>query len=422
MSASSLAIEVEGLRKSFRIPHPEKKKGLPFGPGRYKRIQLFDGIDFDVAHGEFFGVVGRNGSGKSTLLKLVAGIFRPDAGRVEVNGKIAPVLDLGVGFDRALPVRENAIIYGVMLGLSPREARKRTDAIIDFAELHDHTEAQLKHLSSGMRVRLAFSTMLASDPDVLLIDEVLTVGDRGFREKSAEAMADLRAKGKTIVLVTHSMDTIERLCSRAMLLEGGKIAKIGDPGEVTAAYLEVNLDRDEDGPDPAEDPRLGEPRAVIKSAILVDEGGAQRSAAEPEETLEIAAELEVTRPIRRPTLRVMIRTDRRRAVIAIPAIHILEGEDATLNPGDDPFLRLRLENRLRPGNYIAELEVRRAARRVEGLPASKKYALPFSISGDRAAGRRHHIAVRHDLSVETNGDKPQRRPRRRPRARRARVR
>ena len=196
MGTTSRAIEVEGLSKSFRIPQPRKGRGPRVFHTRFKQIKLFDGIDFTVDHGEFFGIVGRNGSGKSTLLKVVAGIFRPDAGRVTVHGRIAPVLDLGVGFDGALPVRENAVIYSVMLGLSPREARRRTDEIIDFAELHDHTEAQLKHLSSGMRVRLAFSTMLASDPDVLLIDEVLTVGDRSFREKCAEAMTDLRDRAR----------------------------------------------------------------------------------------------------------------------------------------------------------------------------------------------------------------------------------
>ena len=418
MGTTSRAIEVEGLSKSFRIPQPRKGRGPRVFHTRFKQIKLFDGIDFTVDHGEFFGIVGRNGSGKSTLLKVVAGIFRPDAGRVTVHGRIAPVLDLGVGFDGALPVRENAVIYSVMLGLSPREARRRTDEIIDFAELHDHTEAQLKHLSSGMRVRLAFSTMLASDPDVLLIDEVLTVGDRSFREKCAEAMIDLRGQGKTIVLVTHSMDAVENLCSRAMLLEGGRIARIGDPSEVTAAYLEVNLDRD-DG-DPADDAQLGLPRAEIKSAWLTGPRGGRRSSADPGERLEIAAQLEVTRQIKRPTLQVLIRTDRRRTVVGLPAIPILDGEDAALQPGDNPRLRLGIENRLRPGNYVAELEVRRAARRVEGLPASKPFELPFVISGEKSPGRRHWIAVDHELSIETDAP-DRRRPRRRARGR-ARVR
>ena len=418
VSPNSPAIEVEGLRKSFRRPRPAPEgRRLPRIRGSYDVMELFDGIEFKVDKGEFFGIVGRNGSGKSTLLKLIAGIFRPDTGRVDVHGSIAPVLDLGVGFDGALAVRENAVIYSVMLGLSPREARAKTDQIIDFAELHDHTEAQLKHLSSGMRMRLAFATILAADADVLLIDEVLTVGDRGFREKCAEAMVDVRARGKTIVLVTHSMDALERLCSRAMLLDQGRIARIGEPSEVAAAYLDVNLeDGDADEDLATHHAGLGLPRTEIVRAWLTDADGAQRSSAEPEETLEISDALEVMRPVRKPTLHVMIRTERGRGVVAIPSIPILDEENGVLKPGDDPGLRLRMENRLKPGKYVAELEVRRAAVRGDGLPASRTFRLPFVISGARAAGRPHWISLRHELSVEPkpNGRRrPPRRPRRR---------
>ncbi len=400
MSASQPAIEVVGLRKAFRVPkdRPKGSTRTPLFHRSFRRVQLFDGIDFEVAKGEFFGIVGRNGSGKTTLLRVIAGIYSVDQGRVTVNGRIAPVLGLGVGFDPELPTRENAVINSVMLGLSPAEARARTDQIVDFAELEGHSEAKLKHLSSGMKVRLAFSTMIAADPDVLLIDEVLTVGDRGFQEKCAEAMVGLRKRGKTIVLVTHSMSAVEELCSRAMLIDSGKVARIGDPGEIAAAYLEVNLDGEEITAETAEE--LGSERVSITGAWLCDADSRRRASVEPDETLEIAAALKVARPVPRPTLQVKVSTDRDRGVFSLPAIPILgDDPEVKLEPGDDPELRLRIENRLKPGRYVADLQIMRAGRRVERLPASRSVEIPFEVSGAGVQGR-GSIAMRHELSVQ----------------------
>jgi len=403
MSRSQPAIEVEGLKKSFRVPKSHEGHRRRLFRSRFQRLQLFDGIDFDVDRGEFFGIVGRNGSGKSTLLKMIAGIYSVDAGRVEVHGRVAPVLDLGVGFDPELPTRENAIINGVMLGLSPREARARLDAIVDFAELEEHTEAKLKHLSSGMKLRLAFATMIVADPDVLLVDEVLTVGDRGFQEKCAEALNAFRKRGSTIVLVTHSMSALEDLCSRAMLIEGGRIARVGDPGEIAAAYLEVNLDGEEaSSAQTAEE--LGSQRVEISNVWLTAADGGRRSSLDPDEALELAAALTVARPVPRPTIQLAVRTANGRGVFTLPAIPILgDAEDARLEPGDDPVLRLKVENRLKPGRYLASLEIMRAGRRVERLPASRPVELPFEVSGDPVGGR-GSIALRHELTVETAPD------------------
>jgi len=375
---------------------------MPLIRERYQRLEVFTGIDFTVAKGEFFGIVGRNGSGKSTLLKVIAGIYPADAGRVEIHGRLAPVLDLGVGFNPDLPTRDNAVINGVMLGLSSRQARARTDAILDFAELHEFAEMRLKNLSSGMKVRLAFASMLQTDPDVMLIDEVLAVGDKAFQEKCAESMAERRRRGKTVVLVTHAMPAVERLCDRAMLLEDGLIEQIGDPGTVAARYLEVNLEHTElAGESPAdEEAEQGSLGFVhIASASLVDGAGQRRATATPEEPLELAATLEVTRPIEGAALQIEICNDRGGRMFMPPPMPILDAEGSRLRAGDQPTLRLEIENRFLPGSYTARLSILRTSRHRGELPASRPVEVPFVVSGStrRGAGS---MALRHALVVE----------------------
>jgi ABC-2 type transport system ATP-binding protein len=246
MSTAPLAVRVVGLHKSFRVPqhrvHTLKERALhPFRKTSYDEFQVLRGIDFEVASGEFFGIVGRNGSGKSTLLKCLAGIYRADAGTIEVAGRLSPFIELGVGFNPDLSARDNVIINAVMMGLKPREARARLDDVIAFAELERFVDQKLKNYSSGMQVRLAFSVMVQSDPDVMLIDEVLAVGDAAFQQKCIDVFYRLRSEGKTIVLVTHEMGMVERFCHRAMKLSNGDITHIGDPSEIGRAYLSENF-------------------------------------------------------------------------------------------------------------------------------------------------------------------------------------
>ena len=243
-----LAIQVEDLHKSFRIPTQrvdslKERVVHPFSAPDFRELQALDGISFDVRRGEFFGIVGRNGSGKSTLLKLLASIYRADAGTIRMAGRLAPFIELGVGFNLELTARENVVLNGVMMGLTPRQAKRRLDAVIEFAELGEFADLKLKNYSSGMQVRLAFSLMLEVDADVLLIDEVLAVGDAAFQQKCADAFRTMKAAGKTIVLVTHEMGTVEEYCHRAMLISDGKIEHIGDPGEVGRHYLRLNFDQ-----------------------------------------------------------------------------------------------------------------------------------------------------------------------------------
>lgn len=195
-------------------------------------------VSFAVLNGEMFGVVGPNGSGKSTLLTVIAGILQPDVGRVRVSGKISTLLTLGAGFDAQLSGRENIYLNGAFLGLTKKEIDACSSDIIEFSELGEFIDVPLKRYSSGMRARLAFSIATTIEPDILLLDEVLGVGDASFKDKSKEKLHDLIRKAQAIVVVAHDMAFIREMCSRALWLRDGHVAAIGDSAEVTGAYLD----------------------------------------------------------------------------------------------------------------------------------------------------------------------------------------
>jgi ABC-2 type transport system ATP-binding protein len=240
------AVVVDGVSKSFRLPHERvhtlKERALhPLRRSGHDALRALRDINFVVERGEFFGIVGRNGSGKSTLLKCLAGIYATDTGDIYVNGRMSTFIELGVGFNPDLPARDNVMINATMLGLSPKEARRRFDSVIDFAELRDFTDLKLKNYSSGMMVRLAFSVMIQVDAEILLIDEVLAVGDASFQQKCFEEFERIKRSQSTVLFVTHDMGSVQRFCDRALLLENGKVVELGDPEHVGNRYLELNF-------------------------------------------------------------------------------------------------------------------------------------------------------------------------------------
>jgi|TARA_B100000315_G_scaffold200563_1_gene192788 ABC-type polysaccharide/polyol phosphate transport system ATPase subunit len=202
-------------------------------------------VSLAVPQGQTIGVIGPNGSGKSTLLKLVAGITKPTSGTVSVNGRISALIELGAGFHPEISGRENVFINGIMLGLSKREVTRKFDEIVEFAQLEDFIDAPVKTYSSGMYMRLGFAVAINVDPDVLLIDEVLAVGDQGFTHKCLDKFAEFRRRGKTILLVTHSLGLVERFCDEAVWLDGGQVKATGDPKRVVDAYL-IDVEEDEE--------------------------------------------------------------------------------------------------------------------------------------------------------------------------------
>ncbi len=235
-------IRVRDLSKVFRIPHMRKKtlfhNLLSVASGKYEYEEFFalGDVTFDVARGEFLGIIGRNGSGKSTLLKLISRIYQPTSGSVEVNDDIFPLLELGVGFQPDFSVRENIYLYGSLLGYSRREMRTRADDILEFAELGRFADSKLDKLSTGMQMRLGFSIAIQSVAPIMLVDEVLAVGDQVFAEKCRQVFYKMKHQGTTVVLVSHDLHVVQEFCTRVMILHNGRLMRAGDPSEVIAAY------------------------------------------------------------------------------------------------------------------------------------------------------------------------------------------
>ncbi len=355
-----VVIEVRGLRKQFRIPEHrmttfKERATHPLTRIEYRELQALTGISFDVHRGEFFGIVGRNGSGKSTLLKILASIYRGDAGTVRVAGRLAPFIELGVGFDPELTARENVVLGGVLIGLTRREAARRHDAVIEFAELHDFADLKLKNYSSGMLVRLAFAIMVQADSDIMLIDEVLAVGDASFAQKCMDVFYERRRQGRTIVLVTHDMATVQSLCHRAMVLHEGEIDYIGDAEDAAVRYYRLNFGR----PSPRSEHEDDEPGPVLDvharvlDATLRDEAGGRCE--NVEQGLPILAEVvfEAAHDLAGPIFAFhVVNAD---GVVVCAFTHTVERPVAR---GRHVRLLSHLENRLVAGRYYLDCWIR----------------------------------------------------------------
>lgn len=249
MTDTENAVVVKDLYKSFKLPNERssgvkqhivnffrRKKG-------YEVQQVLEDVSFEIKKGEFFGIVGRNGSGKSTLLKLLAGIYVPDKGLSQVNGSLTPFIELGVGFNPELTGRENVFLNGALLGFGKKEVEAMYDEIVDFAELERFMDQRLKNYSSGMQVRLAFSIAIRARSDILLIDEVLAVGDAAFQQKCFDYFDLLKREHRTIIFISHDMNSVKKYCDRSLYLKNGKVAKIGSSEEIAALYEDENDDK-----------------------------------------------------------------------------------------------------------------------------------------------------------------------------------
>ncbi len=240
------AIVVQNVNKSFKLPHEKQTSlkgaliGMTRGKRTYEEQKVLNDINFTINKGDFFGIVGRNGSGKSTLLKLLAGIYVPDSGNIHVNGSLAPFIELGVGFNPELTGRENVYLNGTLLGFTHKQIDKMYDEIVEFAELEKFMDQKLKNYSSGMQVRLAFSIAIRAKSDILLIDEVLAVGDSEFQQKCFEYFKHLKKIKKTVVLVSHDQNAIIQYCNKAIYIESGKILANGKTRDVMDIYLKEN--------------------------------------------------------------------------------------------------------------------------------------------------------------------------------------
>ncbi len=349
------AITVEGVAKSFQIPRHRidslKERVIhPFRRQEYRRLQALRDISFEVRKGEFFGIVGRNGSGKSTLLKIMASIYRPDAGRVKIAGRLAPFIELGVGFNPELSSRENVVLNGVLLGLTRREAIRRLDTVLDFAELREFSELKLKNYSSGMLVRLAFSIMVQADADVMLIDEVLAVGDAAFGQKCLNAFEEMRDAGRTIVLVTHDMAQVQRFCDRAMLIHDAELQYLGDPEDTAIRYYRINFGAEVD--EIRGEAVLPDVQATILDVWLENAAGERIQNVEQRERFFFNCLFEVRRQLERPVFSFQF-SDSQGAHVSGFTKHLDLPQDAPdrLLAGQKVLISGEVENRFRPGRY-----------------------------------------------------------------------
>ncbi|MGA2470515.1 MAG: ABC transporter ATP-binding protein [Solirubrobacteraceae bacterium] len=369
------AIRVDRLSKSFRVPseamHTLKERALhPLRRSGHHTFRALENISLEVKKGEFFGIVGRNGSGKSTLLKCLAGIYSPDTGKIWIRGRMSPFIELGVGFNPDLAARDNVVLNGIMLGLSPREARARYAHVIEFAELEEFQELKLKNYSSGMQVRLAFSVAIQVDADVLLVDEVLAVGDASFSQKCFDVFNRLRDEGTTIVLVTHDMGAVNRFCHRAVLLEHGEIVGQGEPEQVANQYLELNFNRD------APELSTGAERTGNGAARIIDvwceaADGSQPAMYLQGQELRLCARVEFVEEAVDPGLTVEFENAHR--VVALIASTAVEHErSGRFAIGEEAVFSVEFTNVLAPGRYFLIVTISRLGRGLEILDRSAR--------------------------------------------------
>jgi ABC-type polysaccharide/polyol phosphate transport system ATPase subunit len=400
------ALAARGVHKRFKIPeertHTLKERALH--PLRRSRHDVFDAlrdVSFAVAPGEFFGIVGRNGSGKSTLLKCLAGIYRADAGEIWCNGRMSTFIELGVGFNPDLAAYDNVALNGIMLGLSPREARSRYERVIEFAELEEFQDLKLKNYSSGMHVRLAFSVAIQVDADILLIDEVLAVGDAGFQQKCFDVFNRMRDEGRTIVFVTHDMSAVNRFCHRAMLLERGEIVALGEPSRVADRYLEVSFGREVGYSDAGDAPPVGDGAARIVDVWLGDLPEKRRNVAPQSVPTTLKALVSFAATVRDPAVTLAIHNDQHHAVI-VGSTEREHERSGSFHAGDQVVFAFSFHNMLAPGRYEPSFTV---THRGSGLSVIDRYEgrYSFIVTGSVASGGLVEVPVQTEITTHVQG-------------------
>ena len=351
LERAPVAVSVQGVDKAFRMPHQRystlKERALhPFASRSFDVFEALRDVTFDVKEGEFFGIVGRNGSGKSTLLKCLAGIYGVDRGDVEVRGRVSPFIELGVGFNPDLTARDNVLINATMLGLSRKEARAQFDEIIDFAELEEFVDLKLKNYSSGMAVRLGFSVAIQMDADLVLVDEVLAVGDAAFQQKCFAEFDRLKAERRTILFVTHDMGSVERFCDRGLVLERGRVADLGPPEQITRTYGELNFGQ---VPGVVDLPPSHEP-VRIQGAWCETADGERTTVSRQGEPLTVCIRVAFARELKNPEFTLNFRNEHRHTILVV-STRTLDESTGHFDAGESVTLRFGFVNWLAPSRY-----------------------------------------------------------------------
>ncbi len=341
-------------------------------------------VSFDVAPGEFFGIVGRNGSGKSTLLKIIAGIYRADEGKVAVNGSLASFIELGVGFNPELSGYDNLVINGSLLGLSRREVMRRLDSIVDFAELDGFMDMKLRNYSSGMQVRLAFSIALQSEAEILLTDEVLAVGDARFQAKCFEVFRERKRRGQTLVFVSHDMSAINEFCDRVLVLDSGIPQGIGETRTMSRRYFQINeTDRElpriadvkkvaDEAPVADDLPVVEEkPRVEILGAWIETEPGSAATSVVEDESIGCSVRLRSDDFVEAPVLGISVQDSTGDDVLD-ESLGLEPFQLHAMQVGEERIAEIRFTNPLPPGRYTVSCAV--SARLVDPIPPHRAFA------------------------------------------------
>jgi len=407
LAAAPTVVSVQGVSKTFRLPRNYiltlKERVLhPFTRQEYDLLHALNDVSFEVPRGEFIGIVGRNGSGKSTLLKCMAGIYDIDQGDIQVSGRLSPFIELGVGFNPDLTARDNVLINAIMLGLTRKQAAERFDDIVRFAELEDFLDLKLKNYSSGMHVRLAFSTAVQVDADVLLVDEVLAVGDASFQQKCFEQFQNMKDTGRTIVFVTHDMSSVERFCDRAILIEQGNVVAIGEPSTVTRKYNELNFGRTAASADAAQDmdsggERWGDHRvAEIRAAWFEDGQGERVVTLGHGETARVCVEVYFHEEVGDPTFGIMLRNDAHHTIFVAGSQWEM-GPTGRFAAGETVVVSVQFQNWLAPSRYTLTPSIARAGVGADTLDM-REDLVSLVVHGTRSTGGVADLP--HDFDVE----------------------
>jgi ABC-type polysaccharide/polyol phosphate transport system ATPase subunit len=401
MQRTSAAVVVDGVSKSFVRPtesmHTLKERALhPFRRTETQAFEALRDISFEVAHGEFFGIVGRNGSGKSTLLKCLAGIYSVDSGNVLVDGRVSTFIELGVGFNPDLAARDNATLNAIMLGLPKSQAKERYQRIIEFAELEEFENLKIKNYSSGMLVRLAFSVMIQVDADILLIDEVLAVGDAAFQQKCHDEFHRLRDERRTILFVTHDMSAVVRFCDRALLLERGNAVDLDRAERIASEYFAINFGRSGQPTERQGAIHKGDGQVEIADAWFEDGNGTRVDTLAQGSPCAFVAVARFGTDLEDPGFAVVFENAAHQPAFATSTMWE-EERTGLFRAGETVGFRVHFENVFAPGRYYATPAV---TRRGSGDDAHVRVERMASVVVTGSRGTGGIVDLPHDIRIE----------------------
>lgn len=368
---SKTIVSVKNLDKIFKLPHEKhqtlKASLINFRKRSYEKQHVLKNLNFDIKEGEFFGIVGRNGGGKSTLLKILAGIYQPTSGQVQISGSLTPFIELGVGFHSELTGRDNVFLNGAMLGMTRDEVTEVYDEIVGFAELERFMDQKLKNYSSGMMVRLAFSIAIQAKTDILLVDEVLAVGDANFQAKCYDFFHQLKKDKRTVVFISHDMSAVQQYCDRAIIIEGGKIVEEGNPRKIAQNYTNLNMKQNEDdlkskNEEKVDDgKRWGNGDATIAKVYTSNTKKNSSTFTPEDKEIEVCIEFKANKDLESPTVGCVLNNSEGKLVFATNT-EILEQKLPDIKAGKTSTAKFRIDNVLADGRYTISCAVANADR------------------------------------------------------------